>query len=78
MTTVIIATFDGHVNGSAFKTWPEARKFVESRIPENAFIQTDEKAPYWVRLRYIEEEGDVLSKHTWELNEVQLVKMGSS
>lgn len=72
---VITASYDGHVNSVAFKSWDEARTFVVSRIPEEAFIQkTDE---YWTKYVYLEKRGKKYIEHVWELNEIELVRMGS-
>lgn len=72
---VVIAIYDGHVNSSGFRSWEEARRFVISRISENAYIQRFDN-PYWTTLKYYDEEEKKI--HTWELNEVELVKLGSS
>lgn len=82
---VITVSYDGHVNSTGFKTWAEAREFVMSRIPEKAQILVEKEAllsgkveVYWTKLEYAEVRGKRLLHHIWELNEVELVKLGSS
>lgn len=82
---VITVSYDGHVNSTGFRSWAEARDFVVSRIPEKSQILISKDMffsgkldEYWTTLEYAEVRGKRLLHHIWELNEVELTKLGSS
>ena len=81
---IITAIHDGKINSTGFKNWEDARLFVISRIPEEAFVRIDKTHPYaskdlWVKLEYAEFKKDGSYKiHVWELNEVSVTSSRSS
>lgn len=72
MKTIIIATFNGHINSEGFNSWEEARVWVESRIPKDAkhILHSYTNADgYWNCLQY-EDERD--NKYLWQLTEITI------
>jgi len=69
---VVIAIYCGHVNQEGFRTWEEARKWVESRIPQEAkniqktYTGVD---AMWNCLQYEDRKGNT---NLWQLVEVRV------